>query len=171
MSQSSREQLAQLKNRFMTLQLRDRIIVSTAATLLLLAIVYVSLLSPFYKAVHDRASHVIQKQQDLAWMQSMAPQLRALGNSHQSINNPESLVVVIASTAGRANIASSITGQTPSGNNSVRVQLEGVQFDELVNWLGILQSEFGITVETADINHGSQSGQVNAGFTLTRAAS
>lgn len=170
MSSSSKEQLEQLQRRFMALPLRERIIISSGAGLLLLATIYIALLSPLYKAVHDRAAHVVQKQQDLAWMKSLVPQLRAMGNAHPLNNRNESLVVIIASTAGRANIASSLAGQTPNGNNSVRVRLEGVQFDALVNWLGILQSEFGIAIETADINHGSQPGVVNAGLTLTRQA-
>jgi type II secretory pathway component PulM len=124
MSSSSKEQLEQLQRRFMALPLRERIIISSGAGLLLLATIYIALLSPFYKAVHDRAAHVVQKQQDLAWMKSMAPQLRAMGNAHPLNNRNESLVVIIASTAGRASIASSLAGQTPNGNNSVRVRLE-----------------------------------------------
>jgi len=165
------DQVAQLKTRFLALQPRERFIVAGGAVLLILFTVYSVALSPLYKSVRERNAHVTQKQQDLAWMQSMAPQLRALGNTHPVSNPNESLVVVIASTAGRANIASSISGQTPSGNNSVRVRLDGVQFDSLISWLGILQSEFGINPETADITHGAQPGQVNAVLTLTRVAS
>jgi type II secretory pathway component PulM len=155
----------------MALEARERMIVGGGIVLLLALFIYTFGLSPFYKSVGDRTARVTQKQQDLAWMQSMAPQLRALGNTHPVSNPNESLVVVIASTAGRANIASSISGQTPSGNNSVRVRLDGVQFDSLMAWLGTLQNEFGINPETADITHGAQPGKVNAVLTLTRTAS
>lgn len=168
MSQSLREQYDQLKNRFMALQPRDRAIVATAIILLIVVSVYSLALSPIYKAVRIRNENVTQKQQDLAWMQSMAPQLRALIISRPVINQNESLVVVIASSAGRANIASAIAGQTPVGNNKVRVQLDTVSFDSLVTWLGMLQSDFGITVEGAEIAHGAQPGQVKAGLTLSR---
>ncbi|MES1196474.1 MAG: type II secretion system protein M [Steroidobacter sp.] len=171
MSQSFNEQFEQLKSRFMALQPRERMIVSISAVLLLLVTIYSLVLSPLYKSVNERSAHVVQKQQDLAWMQSMAPQLRALGISKPVSNPGESMVVVIASSAGRANIASSIAGQTPVGNNSVRVRLENVQFDSLVVWLGMLQSDFGINVDAADIAHGAQPGQVKAGLTLTRTGS
>jgi len=164
------DQVAQLKARFLALQPRDRFIVAAGIALMIVVTIYSAALSPLYKSVSDRTTHVTQKQQDLAWMQSMAPQLRALSNTRPISNPNESLVVVIASTAGRANIASSISGQTPSGNNSVRVRLDGVAFDALVSWLGILQSEFGISPETADVTHGAQPGQVNAVLTLTRVA-
>jgi len=171
MSSTFDDQVAQLKARFMALPPRERLIVGGGIVLLSIFVVFSLILSPFYKAVSERSTHVTQKQQDLAWMQSMAPQLRALGNTRPVSNPNESLVVVIASTAGRANIASSISGQTPSGNNSVRVRLDGVAFDALVSWLGTLQDEFGINAETADITHGPQPGKVNAVLTLTRAAS
>jgi len=171
MSQSFNEQVAQLKQRFMALQPRERMIVSIGGAAVLVFVIYAAALSPFYKAVADRTTHVTQKQQDLAWMQSMAPQLRALGVSRPVSNPNESLVVVIASTAGRANIASAITGQTPTGNTSVRVRFDGVAFDSLVTWLGILHSEFGIDVDSVDITHGPQPGQVNAGLSLTRTGS
>ncbi len=171
MSQQFSEQLEQLKNRFMALQPREQWIIAVGAVLLLLVATYSLALAPLYKSVNDRNVRVTQKQQDLAWMQSMAPQLRALGTVRPISNSNESLVVVIASTAGRANIASSLTGQTPVGNNSVRVRLEGVQFDSLVLWLGMLQSEFGISIDAAEIAHGAQPGQVKAGLTLTRTAS
>lgn len=168
MSQSLNEQYDQLKSRFMALQPRERVIVASAVVLLIIVTIYSLLLSPFYKSVRLRAEHVTQKQQDLAWMQSMAPQLRAL-NVVRPINNPnESLVVVVASSAGRANIASAIAGQTPVGNNKVRVQLDTVSFDALISWLGMLQSDFGLTVEGAEIAHGAQPGQVKAGLTLAR---
>ena len=167
MSSAINEQVEQLKQRFMALQARERIIVICGAVLVLLVGVYTSGLAPLYKAVNERTVRVTQKQQDLAWMQNVAPQLSALSNK-RPVNSTESLVVVIASTAGRANIGSALTGQTPNGNNSVRVRLEGVQFDALVLWLGMLQTEFGIGVDTADINRSSQPGQVNAGLTLTR---
>ena len=171
MSQSLNEQFEQLKSRFMALQLRERILVTSGGALLILVMLYSFALSPLYKSVNERAARVIQKQQDLAWMQSIAPQLRAMGTTHAIVNPNESMVVVVASTAGRANIASALAGQTPAGNNSVRVRLEGAQFDSLVTWLGMLQSEFGISVDAAEISHGAQPGQVKAGLTLTRTGS
>ena len=171
MSQSFNQQFSQLKDRFMAYEPRERAIIATAVSLLLLVALYTFALSPLYKSVRDRSNHVIQKQQDLAWMQTLAPQLRALGVTRPVINTNESIVVVIASTAGRANVASAITGQVPVGNNSVRVRLDNVQFDALVVWLGMLQSEFAINIDAADLAHGAQPGQVKAGLTLTRTGS
>ena len=170
MSQSLNGQFGQMKNRFMALPPRERIIVAGGGIVLLIVVIYLLALAPLYKSISDRSVHVLQKQQDLAWMQSMVPQLRALGNTHTIGNPNESLVVIIASSAGRANIASSLAGQTPAGDNSVRVRLEGVPFDSLVTWLGMLQSEFGITIDAAEIARAAAPGQVKAALTLSRSS-
>jgi len=161
-------QLQQLLAKFMALQTRERLMVGVGGVLVLLVAIYSLGLAPLYKAVNERNTRVTKKQDDLAWMQSAVAQLQSLGAAQPANNNAESLVVVIANTASRANVANALTGQTPNGANSVRVRLEGVQFDALVVWLGALQKEYGIYVEAADISRAGQAGQANAGLTLAR---
>lgn len=164
------EQYAQLKARFMELQPRERAIIVTGAILVLLTAIYTLGIAPMNKAVAERNGRIEQKQQDLAWMQSVAGQLSALGSSTQpTINSSgESMVVLIANSVSSGNLGSSLTGQTPDGPNGVRVRFEGAQFDALVLWLGALQKEYGIHVTAADISRTPQSGQVNASLTLAR---
>lgn len=162
------EQWQQLLAKFMALQPRERLVIAVGGALVVLVAVYTLGLAPLYKAVHERSVSVTKKQDDLAWMQSVVAQLQSLGSAQPVNNSAESLVVVIANTASRGNVANALTGQTPNGPNSVRVRLEGVSFDALVGWLGALQQEYGIRVDQADINRAGQGGQVNAGLTLTR---
>jgi general secretion pathway protein M len=161
-------QLQQLLAKFMALETRERLMVVIGGVVVLLVAIYSLGLAPLYKAVNERDARVTKKQDDLAWMQSVVAQLQSLGAAQPANNNAESLVVVIANTASRANVANALTGQTPNGANSVRVRLEGVQFDALVVWLGALQKEYGIYVEAADISRAGQAGQANAGLTLAR---
>jgi len=161
-------QVQQLLAKFMALQARERLMVAVGGALVLLVAIYSLGLAPLHKAVNERDARVTKKQDDLAWMQSVVAQLQSLGATQPANNNAESLVVVIANTASRANVANALTGQTPNGANSVRVRLEGVQFDALVVWLGALQKEYGIYVEAADISRAGQPGQANAGLTLAR---
>lgn len=160
----------QLKARFMALLPRERIIIATGSVLILLIAIYTLGLAPLYKAVNERATRVTQKQLDLAWMQSVSPQLNALNSSQPNVNSSgESMVVLIANSATSGNVAGALTGQTPDGANGVRVRFEGVSFDALVIWLGALQKDYGIRVKEAEINRTPQSGQVNASLTLARA--
>jgi len=162
------EQIEQLKAKFVALAPRERLIIVAGGILIVLVAIYTLCLSPLYKSVHDRSARVVKKQDDLAWMQSVVAQLQSLGSAQPVNNSAESLVVVIANTASRGNVANALTGQTPNGPNSVRVRLEGVSFDALIGWLGALQQEYGIRVDAADINRAGQPGQVNASLTLAR---
>ncbi len=159
----------QLKVRFMALQPRERIIVAAGAVLVLLTAIYTLGLAPLYKTINEREIRVIQKQQDLAWMQSVAARLSALNGSQPNLaSSSESMVVLIANSATSGNVAGALTGQTPDGVNGVRIRFEGVAFDALVIWLGALQKDYGIHVKEADINRTPQPGQVNASLTLAR---
>lgn len=162
-------QFAELKARFMELQPRERLIIGVGSVLVLLTAIYTLGLVPLYKAVNERDQRVTQKQQDLAWMQSVAGKLNALGSAMPSASSAnESMVVLIANSASGGGVATAMTGQTPDGPNGVRIRFEGVQFDALVLWLGGLQKDYGIHVKAAEINRSAQPGQVNASLTLAR---
>lgn len=161
--------LLPLKERFMALQPRERLIIVVGSILVLLIALYTLGIAPLNKAVSERNARVLQKQQDLLWMQSIAAPLSALQRAQPAqASAGESLVVVIANSASSGNIAGALTGQTPDGGNGVRVRFEGVQFDALVVWLGALQRDYGIQVKTAEINRIAQPGQVNASLALSR---
>jgi|GEM_PF-141886 len=161
--------LADLKARFMELQPRERIIISVGAVLVLITAIYTLGFAPLNKAVNERQQRIAQKQQDLAWMQSVVGKLSAMsGAMPAAANSNESMVVLIANSASGGGIAGSLTGQTPDGENGVRVRFENVQFDALVLWLGALQKDYGIHVKAAEINRSAQSGQVNVSLQLSR---
>jgi general secretion pathway protein M len=161
--------VADAKARFLALQPRERIIISVGAVLVLLTAIYMLAFAPLNRAVTQRQEHIAQKQQDLAWMQSVVGKLSAMGNAMPAAaNSNESMVVLIANSASGGGVAASLTGQTPDGPNGVRIRFEAVQFDALVLWLGALQKDYGIRVKAAEITRSAQSGQVNASLTLSR---
>ncbi len=163
------DQYLQLRTRFMALQPRERIVVIGGAILVGMTAIYVLGLAPLYKAVNERKASVTQKQEDLAWMQGVAARLSTFSASLPSAAaNGESMVVVIANSATSSNVSAALTGQTPDGQDGVRVTFEGVPFDALVVWLGALQKDYGVRVKAAEINRTNQPGQVNANLTLSR---
>jgi general secretion pathway protein M len=149
-----------------SLEQRERILVSIAGALFAIALVYFAILAPFNKAVAARATRVERKQQDLAWMRSAAPSLRALALSQPA--SGESLVVLIDRSARQSGLANALTSQTPNGEHGMRVRLEAANFDTLVTWLASLQQQYGVSVESASIDRTDKSGMVNASLVLTR---
>jgi general secretion pathway protein M len=163
-------QLEKYKQEFMALQMRERVLIASGAILILLTAIYLLAFAPLNKAVSDANARVAKKQADLAWMQSVAPQVSAAGNAAAPVSTNESIVVLIANSANQSGVGNALTGQTPDGANGVRVRLEGADFDALVLWMGRLQQQYGISVENASIDRAAKPGQVNANLMFTRNA-
>ena len=161
--------MQKLKDWFLSLQRRERTLVLGGGVLLLLVAVYILALAPFYSAVNSRAERVAKKQGDLAWMRSVGGEVLALTVSSTTVApSNESLVVIMDRSARDCGLGSSLTGQTPNGDNGIRVRLEQAEFDKLVVCLGSLQQSQSITIESANIDRTAKPGFVNASLVLTR---
>jgi general secretion pathway protein M len=160
-----------LQARFQALDSRERSIVIGGGCVVVLALVYFLLLSPFYSAIDARGRRVATKQADLAWLQGSLAEVQALAASQPQSAGPtgESLVVLIDRTAREAGLGTSLTGQTPAGDTGIRVRLETAPFDSVVQWLGGLQQQYGVAIESATIDRTAAQGVVNATLTLQRA--
>ena len=134
--------MQKLKDWFFSLQPRERAIVVPGGVLVLLVAVYILALAPFYAGREFAAPNASRKKEgDLAWMRSVGGEVMALSASSPTAAAPsnESLVVLIDRTARECGLGAALTGQTPNGDNGIRVRLEQAEFDKLVVCLGSLQ--------------------------------
>lgn len=162
--------MQKLKDWFFSLQPRERTMVVAGGVLVLLVAIYLFALAPFYAAVSARAERVASKEGDLAWMRSVGGELMALNATAPTAIAPsnESLVVLIDRASRECGLGSSLTGQTPSGANGIRVRLEQAEFDKLVVCLGSLQQAHSVSIESATIDRSGKPGYVNASLELAR---
>jgi general secretion pathway protein M len=150
------------------LSARERNLVYAAGALVAIALVYLVLVMPFQVSTKKMAARVQQKSSDLAWMQASAPQALAAAGMAQSEDGDESLVVLVSRTAREAGLGTSLRDQSPDGNAGLRLRLEGAVFDTLVTWLGNLQQQHGVTIESATFDAAAP-GLVNATLSLKQA--
>lgn len=150
------------------LQPREQLLISIAALLVFVTLCYFALIAPIANAVQQRTLRVERKQQDLAWMRTATPELMQLNASRGGASSGESLVVLITRSAQQAGVAGALTGQAPNGEHGMRVRLENASFDSLVLWLGQLQQQHGIGVESADITKSEKPGIVAASIVFAR---
>ena len=121
---------------------------------------------PVERRVAGLEKRVQGKQADLAWLQSVAPQLNALRNSSVAAGR-ESLVVIVDRVARETGIARSLSGSQPGDDGTLHVRLEQVPFDALVTWTGELVQHHGVRVIAANIDDGGAgAGTVGATFVL-----
>jgi type II secretory pathway component PulM len=107
-------------------------------------------------------SRVTAKRADLAWMQAVAPRLQSMPAARPD----ESLALTVARTAKDTGLAGALSAVDPAGDGGVRVRFEEASFDSMVIWLGRVQQERGLVVESASIDRTPTEGQVNVSLVL-----
>jgi general secretion pathway protein M len=160
--------MEQITTWYKGLQQQERLLVNAGGILLGFALLYFALLAPLANAVTSRQTRVEQKQQDLTWMSNMSNTVRVLATSGANANTGESMVVLVNRSAQQDGVASAITQETPQGENSIRIRLEGANFDSVVTWLGTLEKQFGIKIDNASVDRADKVGIVNASLVLVR---
>ena len=130
-----------------------------AAILFVLAVIL-----PLDHSVSRLHDQVAQKQADLVWMRTAAPEIAAAGPVRG--NSGESLIVIVDQSARESGLGNSLAGSQPSGRGGLNVQLEKAPFDALVGWLARLSQQNGVQIESATIDSTGQPGTVNASLVL-----
>jgi general secretion pathway protein M len=158
------ELLANVKNWFRGLAQREQYAVLGGAAASVALLLFAAWM-PLERRVSHLEDSVHTKQADLAWLQSVAPQLGVLRNA-PSGSGGQSLVVLVDGVARQTGIARSVAGSQPGDNGTLSVRLEQVPFDALITWAGELVQHHGVRVVSANIDGGAAVGSVSATFVL-----
>ena len=157
-----------MKEWFTGLALRERTMVSIAAVVVVLALVYAVAWGPLASSV-SRLQQSVEEQQALKqWMQQSAAEVNQLRGAAGSSDDHRSLLAVVDQTSKQSQLGPAVKRIEPDGQELVRVSLEQASFDDMVTWLGSLQRSFGVGVADVSIDRQADSGRVNARITLKR---
>lgn len=160
-----------MKRWFESLAPRERVMVSLAAVVVVLAVFYSAVWGPLNKGVSRLSQQVQQQQQLAAWLNETAPRIRALRSAaHQ--RSPEdlnqALLTVIDKTSKAAGLGDRVKRIQPQGNESVQVWVEHVSFNDMLDWLYRLQNRYGVDIQSLSVEPGGQTGQVHGHMRLKR---
>lgn len=114
------------------------------ALLLLYALIH---LDSSVTSAHKR---IKKKQDDLAWMQTAAPEIAAAGPIAST--GGESLLVIVDRSARESGLGNALAGSEPSGADGLSVRMQKAPFDTLIMWLARLSQQNGIRVDSASID-------------------
>jgi general secretion pathway protein M len=142
---------------------REQLVLLIGAGTVVLVLM-VALLLGLHRSVAAAGQRVATKRHDLAWLQTVAPQVGALRSTPAHSN--ESLVVLVDRVARETGVAQSLSGSQSSGNGGLRVRVEKASFDALVAWLGQLSQQYGVSIESANVDATAAPGVVNATLVL-----
>ena len=141
---------------------RERRMLVVGAVGLVLILVFAIIL-PLDRSVAHAKTRLTQKRADLAYMESVAQEIR---NSAVPSSARESLILVVDRSARESGLEKSLAGSEPGGQNSLSVRLEKAPFDKLIAWLGRIAQQNGVVVDSATIEKAGSPGEVNAAIVL-----
>lgn len=153
----------QLENRYNGLSQRDQLLVKIFAVVIGLLLLYQVILSPCMAYMSEAQSRYKQRLGDNEWIESKLPEAKAAFANSSSSNREGSLLSLASSSASEFSL--NFNRFEPMGDDRVRLWLERVSFDDVVQWLAKLEQEQGVS--TSDISIDSnQVGFVNVRLTL-----
>jgi general secretion pathway protein M len=151
---------------------RERRILSSgfglAVGLLLFGLVW----QPLQTQLKTLRQGVAEQRAELALMHEIAEEVKRLSAFADTLEkipqayDGQSLLLLVDRTAKTAGLGDTLNRVEPQGANQLRVQLERVNFDQMIRWLGGLAREYGIIVENATIDRQTGSGRVDARLIL-----
>lgn len=150
---------------FASLSAREQLIVRIGAVVVVV-LVLLGLILPLNRNIAQARQRVTAKQADLAFIQSVTPQLASAGPASGSSAGGASLVVLIDSSARESGLGKALSSSQPTGDGGLRIRLDRAAFDGMVAWVARLSQQHGVRVESAEIESAGEPGLVNAGLVL-----
>lgn len=156
---------ASLRARYDALAPREQRTVLLGGVALALIFLFAILL-PLERRVAAARERLERQQADVAWLQSVAPQLAQLAALPRAQGAGESLVVMVDRIARERNISGQLSGSQGAGDGAITVRFQQVPFDSLAAWAASLVQRTGATIVSASFEGAGSAGLVNASFQL-----
>jgi len=155
--------LVSARDWYNSLQSREKQLVTVAASVLIVLMLYLLIWSPLVGGLHAGRLGLKTAQSNLAWMKQAQKKVQALkatsGNSTKTLGG-KSILSVVESTRG-ANQIPAFKRIEPEGNNGVRVWVDNAPFDKLILWIGRLERRYGVSVSDIIVDKQKEPGMVN----------
>jgi general secretion pathway protein M len=148
-----------MKNQIVTywrsLKEQEQQLVMIASVIFVIFILVMGIFRPLNNAIDAAQLSKVKQQELLAWVDNSIVKLKAAGSTSVSTN--QNLSQVVNSTRNRYNI--DISKMQPS-SGSLRLTLDSVEFNKLVEWLDELVNQHGLKIENLDLSNDDKSGYV-----------
>lgn len=164
-------QLHNLQNWYHGLQQRERQLVLAASVVIAATIFYLIIWEPIHKSIADQTQKYQSQVGILQWMQNAANEvkiLKASGSANRKVSSTQAVTLVVEKSAASAGIKPYLSRLESTSNKGARVTIDAASFDQLLLWLNTLQTQYGISVTSANLDRDDKPGAVNARMTLKR---
>jgi general secretion pathway protein M len=149
---------------------RERVLVGVAAVLVPVAAFVMLVARPLVSSTRKAAVEVSDRRALLRQVEQVAARLGPQSPANAGLGDAQSLVVVVDRTTRAHNLGPYVRRDDPDGKSGIRVRLENVPFDALVEWLADVQNTQGLAVTAVTVDPVAEAGRVNCTAQLTRGA-
>jgi general secretion pathway protein M len=168
------EQLQQLiqqgRARFDALSQRERWMVVAGGTALTLTLLYLAIIEPITLAHRKRVEALDSARALATQLETAAAAVNAAARrgGGATAGRGMSLLAAVDQSSKSGTLGKAPERLQPEGDKEVKLWFDDVPFDNLVRWLGELQTRYGITVQSLDIETQPGAGLVDARLSLVR---
>lgn len=165
------KQLDDIKNWYHGLQQRERQLVLAASTVIIITLLYLTIWEPIHQGIEDQTQKYQTQSDILDWMQTAAVEVRTLqasGAAKRKTNSSQPVTLLVENSAATAGLKPYLSKLESTSEKGARITIDAASFDQLLLWLNTLQSQYGITVSSANLDRNNTPGAVNARMTLNR---
>lgn len=163
--------LRELQEWFRGLAPRERVLVGVGAAVVAVTVLFLGIWEPLTKAHHKREADLGSARvlaQRLEEIGAELQQNRASGNGGAVAARSMSLLSAVDQSSKGGALNKPLSRIQPEGDNEVKVWLEGVSFDGLLRWISELETRYGVSAQTVDIEKDPTPGLVSARLSLVR---
>lgn len=165
------KQLEDIQNWYHGLQQRERQLVLAASIVVITTLLYLIVWEPIVNGVSDQTQKYESQMDILDWMQTAAIEVRTLkatGAAKRQTNSSQPVTLLVEQSATAAGLKPFIRKLESTSDKGARITIDEASFDQLLLWLNTLQTQYGISVTSANLDRVEKPGAVNARMTLSR---
>lgn len=158
---------------FESLQAREQRLLVVGGAVVLLTLLWLFVWDPVAVGSARAVADVERKQQLLERARRTLTAATPAASAPGAAGGPctQSLTLLVANTVRDAGLGNAYRSSSPFGTDGLRVSLENASFDLTVSWLGRLQAECGIEVDSGSFTNRTEPGRVDASIALARGRS
>lgn len=165
------KQLEELQHWYHGLQQRERQLVLAASAVIIVTLLYLIIWEPIVKGVDDQALKYQTQAEILDWMQAAAAEvstLKASGAAKRTTNSSQPVSLLVEKSIATAGLKPYLRKLESTTDKGARITIDAASFDQVLLWLSTLQTQYGITVTSANLDRDDKAGAVNVRMTLNR---
>ena len=157
-----------MKEQWQQLSLREKRLVIITAIVVVVTLLYFMIWEPLQDGIQTSRVRVNAQANTLQQIREQASEAKQLRTTKSRVGagGGGSLLVIIERTAQQKNLKSSLQKVQPEGQDGVRIWVENAAFDQLIDWLALLENKNTIYVSEIIIERQKEPGRINSRILL-----